>query len=209
MQIRRRVIPATILAAVSLATFALPTGPVHAGGAPAVASFDLAGTARGTLTALAIANMSGDLAALLDFGAQRSALATTVASIYGVDPARLSAAWAAADQEHQVALLSAIGQIGVRYRTLGGSPETGFDCSGLTSWAWAQAGRTIAHQSRTQINAAAARTGLTAMPGDLVFYPGHAMMFVGEGLMVHSPQRGKTVEIDDLPSRSLRFGDPT
>lgn len=209
MKIVRRLVPATLIAALSLGAFVAvaPTAPASAS-APAFTD-GLPSLADSALRSQRAMWFSDDPAVAAGYNAARDGLAATIATLYGADPALLGAQWAAADGAHQTALLNALSQIGVRYRRLGGSPESGFDCSGLTSWAWARAGLTIAHQSRTQINAAAERSLETAVPGDLVFYPGHAMMYVGAGLMVHAPYTGKTVEIDTLPKRSVRFGDPS
>jgi cell wall-associated NlpC family hydrolase len=208
MHIVRRFVPAIVLTAASFGAFSTAVQAAPAARAPAFTDA-LPVLADSTLVAFRAMQFADDPAVVLGYTAERDALAAAIGALYGVDPAQLSAQWSAADGAHQTALLAALSQIGVRYRSLGGSPESGFDCSGLTSWAWARAGRMIAHQSRTQINAAQERTLETANPGDLVFYPGHVMMYVGAGLMVHAPYTGKTVEIDTLPDRSVRFGDPS
>ena len=64
-------------------------------------------------------------------------------------------AWAAADHRHQVAVLAALVQLGAPYRSYSSHPSVGFDCSGLTSWAWRRAGVTIPRSSGDQIAAAA------------------------------------------------------
>ena len=48
-------------------------------------------------------------------------------------------------------------QVGVSYRFAASEPGVAFDCSGLTSWAWAQAGVYLPHQSRQQYNTVPAR----------------------------------------------------
>ena len=52
-----------------------------------------------------------------------------------------------ADHAHQEALLAALSQLGVAYRHATSDPAVGFDCSGLTSYAWGRAGVEIPHQS--------------------------------------------------------------
>ncbi len=49
-----------------------------------------------------------------------------------------------------------------------------------------------------------------AQAGDLVYYPGHVMMYLGVGdAIVHSRNSGSTVEITFVTGgRSVRFGDP-
>lgn len=140
----------------------------------------------------------------------REAIATEVAGRLGIEPSRMIAAWANADEEHQTALMAAMSQLGVRYRRNTSTAGVGFDCSGFTAYAWSVAGTEIAHQSRTQMRNAAVRTIDTAQAGDLVYYPGHVMMYLGvDKAIVHAPNTGRTVEVAMMGNRrSLRFADP-
>jgi cell wall-associated NlpC family hydrolase len=94
------------------------------------------------------------------------------------------------------AVQAARSMIGVPYQWGGSSPSTGFDCSGLTSWAWAQAGRSIPRTSRAQF-AGTRRVSLSDLqPGDLVFYGSpiyHVGLYTGGGMMVDAPSSGRTV----------------
>ena len=154
----------------------------------------------------------GRPSAVQEFSRLRDSVAEAVAARLGLDPTVLRAAWRRADRPHQVALMAALSQLGTPYRTNARTPGVGFDCSGLTSWAWAQAGAPIAHQSRTQIRAAARRTLASAQAGDFVYYPGHVMLYLGvEDAIVHAPLRGRPVEVAMLAKhRSGRviYGDP-
>jgi cell wall-associated NlpC family hydrolase len=115
--------------------------------------------------------------------------------------------WAHVSIAKQHAVLSAISQLGVPYRSLKSEPGVGFDCSGLTVWAFNEAGVELPRISRDQINDAESLEREEAEPGDLVYYPGHVSIFIGAGMMVHSPNSGSHVEVTHLPDRSLRFGD--
>src|SRR5262249_51919563 len=140
--------------------------------------------------------------------AARNAAADAVAAEMALDPAQVRDAWAGADLPHQRAVLAALSELGKPYRFASSDPGVGFDCSGLTAWAWAQAGVQIAHQSSAQIAAAAARDQSTAMAGDLVQFPGHVMMYLGVGdAIVHAVNRKDDVELDVF-RRRVRFGDP-
>lgn len=140
----------------------------------------------------------------------RSQLAATVAAQLGLDPAQLSAAWAAADLQHQRALLAALSQVGLAYRRNTSRPGSAFDCSGLTMWAWGTAGVAIPRSSARQIRAAAPRDISTAQAGDLVYYPGHVMMWLGvDKAVVHASDPRRGVEVRVIKRSSLRFGDPT
>ena len=122
-------------------------------------------------------------------------------------------AWAAAPIEHQRAVLAAMTQVGVPYRTNTSQEGVGFDCSGLTTYAWSKAGVQLVRQSSQQIRDALPVDRSTAKAGDLVQYPGHVMMYLGVGdAVIHSVMRGRTVELDTINTRrtnSVRFGDPT
>lgn len=147
------------------------------------------------------------------FGPELDALAVAVASKLGIDSAAVQAAWRAADGEHQVALVAALSQVGVPYRRNTSKPGVGFDCSGLTTYAWGQAGVSLYRQSGVQIRNAAKVTADSAQPGDLVYYPGHVMMWLGVGsAIVHSPFTGRNVEVSFVSKRRVSrvlYGDPT
>ena len=121
----------------------------------------------------------------------------------GAIPAGLpgKAATAAAGKAARIALA----QRGASYRW-GATGPTEFDCSGLTSFAYAAAGAPIPRVSRSQYSVLAAagkRVGMAELlPGDLVFFatnPGdpqtihHVGMYIGKGLMVHAPRTGDVV----------------
>ncbi len=156
---------------------------------------------------------TGSIEARSQFDSIRDAVAAEAATRLGLDPAAMQAAWREADAEHQSALLAAFSQLGTRYKAFAATPGVGFDCSGLTSWAWGQAGVSLFHQSRTQINNSRAVTRDTAQAGDLVYYPGHVMMYLGiDNAIIHAPNTGRSVEVSFIAKRranSARFGDPT
>lgn len=138
--------------------------------------------------------------------------ANAVAATLEVDGGVLLRTWLAADQPHQVALLSALTQVGVPYHRNASKAGVGFDCSGLAAFAWGQTGVELARNSGAQLRNAAARTRETAQAGDLVYYPGHVMLWLGvDNLIVHAPQRGRDVEVGhvtDRRVRRLKFGNP-
>lgn len=143
----------------------------------------------------------------------RRETAEIAAKRLALDPDELEDAWADSDLNHQTALLAALTQVGVPYKKFARKPGIGFDCSGLTSFAWGQAGFNIPHNSTRQIRAADPRTKDTAQAGDLLRYPGHVMMWLGVGqAVIHSPQPRQFVEVKILNTRTMKrstFGDPT
>ena len=109
-------------------------------------------------------------------------------------------------------VLAALTQLGVPYHSRGDTPGQSFDCSGLTSWAWAQAGVGLPHQSGRQIRTVTNVDLAAVQPGDLLYYPGHVMLALGiGGAMVHAPNSGNVVEVRMLSEhqqRHLRAGNP-
>jgi cell wall-associated NlpC family hydrolase len=94
------------------------------------------------------------------------------------------------------AVAAALSQIGVPYKYATAVPGVGFDCSGLTSWAWAQAGRSIPHQSAGQYAALTHVSQADVQPGDLLFYYSpisHVAMYIGGGQFVDAPNTGSFV----------------
>ena len=75
-------------------------------------------------------------------------IAVTVAERLGLDAEALESAWRNADFAHQEALMAAFSQLGVPYRHNTSKAGVGFDCSGLTTYAWAQAGVIAAASER-------------------------------------------------------------
>ena len=88
-------------------------------------------------------------------------------------------------------------QIGKPYRW-GAQGPNAFDCSGLTSQAWAHAGRPIPRTSQAQWRRLPRIPLQELRPGDLVVYyrnAGHVALYLGEGKVVHAPRPGGRVQI--------------
>ena len=143
----------------------------------------------------------------------RTQTAQFAATELGYPQQQMVEAWASTPIEHQRAVLAAMTQVGVPYRTNTSQEGVGFDCSGLTTYAWSKAGVQLVRQSGQQIRDALPVDRANAKAGDLAQYPGHVMMYLGVGdAVIHSVQRGRTVELDTINTRrtdSVRFGDPT
>ena len=102
----------------------------------------------------------------------------------------------AASSRAGTAVAAALSQQGTPYRYASSEPGVAFDCSGLTSWAWAQAGVSLPHQSRAQAGSVAQVPIEAAQPGDLIFFYSpisHVGIYLGGGAMVHAPNSGNVV----------------
>ncbi|MEX1654867.1 NlpC/P60 family protein [Streptomyces pseudovenezuelae] len=106
------------------------------------------------------------------------------------------------------ALSAAASQVGKPYAR-GGTGPNSYDCSGLTQWAYAQAGVKISRVTYTQVNDGA-HIGMSALkPGDLVFFNNteHVGLYAGNGQVLHAPYPGAYVRYESMSTiGSFQFG---
>lgn len=117
------------------------------------------------------------------------------------------------------AVAAALRQVGVPYSWGGGTAQgpslgfaqgantVGFDCSGLTLYAYAQAGIRLDHYTGSQWNAGRKLPLSQAAPGDLVFVASnpadpatihHMGLYIGGGQMVDAPHTGAVVRVEPI-----------
>ncbi|WP_371670574.1 NlpC/P60 family protein [Streptomyces sp. NBC_00289] len=102
-----------------------------------------------------------------------------------------------ASEQGKKAVEFATAQLGKPYEWGAEGPKT-FDCSGLTSQAWAHAGHPVPRTSQEQWKQLPHVAVEDMRPGDLVIYFGdasHVAMYVGDGAIVHAPRPGRTVTV--------------
>ncbi|MGX1738357.1 C40 family peptidase [Corynebacterium flavescens] len=99
------------------------------------------------------------------------------------------------------AVAAAKSQIGTPY-VWGGTGNGGFDCSGLTQWAWRQAGVELPRTADAQaVGRQISAEELQA--GDLVVWDGHVAMYAGDGEMVEA---GSPVQTSPLRTTNMGMG---
>jgi cell wall-associated NlpC family hydrolase len=108
--------------------------------------------------------------------------------------------------KRKLAVRVALFQRGDPYRYGGRGPHS-FDCSGLTSYAWGRAGKRLPRTSSAQ-RAWTRNVGWRhKLPGDLLFYSGHAAMYVGfssgRHWMMEAPHSGLRVRLIQARTRGL------
>ncbi|GGL85447.1 hypothetical protein GCM10010129_31420 [Streptomyces fumigatiscleroticus] len=117
---------------------------------------------------------------------ERTALSGSTTSASG----RAAAAFAAAQSK-----------IGTPY-VYGATGPSSFDCSGLTSWAYAQAGVSIPRTSEAQANYGTRIYSQSDLQvGDLVFFFNdlhHVGLYAGNGQVLHAPRTGTVVRYESM-----------
>ena len=89
--------------------------------------------------------------------------------------------------------------LGIPY-VYGGASPSGFDCSGLIMYVFAQVGVSLPHHAASQYGMGTAVSRDQLQAGDLVFFNGlgHAGIYIGGDQFIHSPHTGDVVKISSL-----------
>ncbi|MFF5189590.1 NlpC/P60 family protein [Streptomyces sp. NPDC000345] len=98
------------------------------------------------------------------------------------------------------ALAAARSALGKPY-VWGANGPSGFDCSGLMQWSYAQAGVALPRTSQAQAHAGRSVPLSQARPGDIVTYrsdASHVGMYAGNGQVIHAPYPGAAVRYDPV-----------
>ncbi|MFD8735945.1 NlpC/P60 family protein [Streptomyces sp. NPDC059618] len=115
----------------------------------------------------------------------------------------------AASGRAAAAFAAAESVIGAPYVYTHAGPSS-FDCSGLTSWAYAQADVTIPRTSQAQANAGTRIYSQSDLKiGDLVIFYGdqhHVGLYAGDGRVLHAPHTGAFVRFESMANMPFQFG---
>lgn len=105
----------------------------------------------------------------------------------------------APNEEAAGAVRNALTQQGVPYVWGGTSPDQGLDCSGLTQWAYRDAGVEIPRLAQEQtVGVQVPQSDL--MPGDLAVWDGHVAMYIGNDQLVEA---GDPVAVSGLRTDNI------
>lgn len=95
---------------------------------------------------------------------------------------------------------AAMSKVGAPY-VWGASGPNAFDCSGLTSWAYKQVGKSIPRTSGAQASSGTPVSRANLRPGDIISYYGgasHVAIYIGNNKVVHALNQNSPVRIDNV-----------
>ncbi len=102
----------------------------------------------------------------------------------------------------QIAIAAAESVIGTQYVWGSADPNVGFDCSGLVSWAYAQAGVYLPHSSAMMYDMLPHLSQSELVAGDLIFFytpVSHVSLYLGGGMMIDASHPGPGGEVRIQP----------
>lgn len=87
----------------------------------------------------------------------------------------------------------------------GGKTPAGIDCSGLSFMAYLLNGITLPRDSKDQMNFMKKVARKETKPGDLLFFPGHVAIYIGEDKFIHATGTEAVVKINSLNKDSRMY----
>jgi cell wall-associated NlpC family hydrolase len=150
--------------------------------------------ARAKAEAEARARAEAEAAAAAEAAAQAAAEAEAVAEAEAAAALEVSAE---ASDLGQQAVNLALEYVGVPY-VWGGASPSGFDCSGLIQYVYAQFGIDLPHSSSAMSTVGYQVSAADAQPGDIVWTSGHVSLYAGNGMVVEAQQEGVPVQYTEM-----------
>ena len=151
-------------------------------------------------TSAAAAAILGVLPAAPAEAAPAAPVAQAVTPVAQVTPAPAAPPVLVQGAAARSALSHALSKVGAPYR-YGASGPHAFDCSGLVSWAFRQAGVSLPRTSRAMSKVGKPVSKSDLRPGDLVFFykpVQHVAIYVGGGKVVHASSKKSPVKVSDM-----------
>lgn len=128
--------------------------------------------------------------------AMRRRVSDAVSARMDLDPAAMNRAWSRAPRDHQLAVLAALSQLGVRYVEGKEEPHVRMDCSGLLWYSWRVAGVDAPRVSVAQLDPRMRISSRDAIVGDIAGEGTHVHMYLGvPKAFVHAPYSGRRVKL--------------
>ncbi|MEB8326218.1 C40 family peptidase [Dietzia kunjamensis] len=166
-------------------------GPGAAGGGAGGGSFD--GGSSGVAAESAAG--SGSVPGTVEFGDAGSGVIGSGTEVTLPDGSVVTAP----NEQAAGAVRNALSQQGVPYVWGGTSPGQGLDCSGLTQWAYGDAGVEIPRLAQEQ-GVGVQVSPQDVLPGDLLVWDGHVAMYIGNGQIVEA---GDPVAVSGLRTDNI------
>lgn len=95
--------------------------------------------------------------------------------------------------------------VGVPYVYGGTNPDVGLDCSGFTQLVYSQVGISLPRSSKDQGNMGTTVSYSDALPGDLIWSPGHIAIYAGDGMQIDAPKPGETIQFRKIWQKNPVF----
>ncbi|MFI2489517.1 C40 family peptidase [Promicromonospora kroppenstedtii] len=129
--------------------------------------------------------------------AKAEAEAKAAAEAAAAEAEAVAAAAASSADLGQQAVNLALEYVGVPY-VWGGASPSGFDCSGLIQYVYAQLGISLPHSSASMSTVGYQVSAAEAQPGDIVWTSGHVSLYAGDGMVVEAQQEGVPVHYTEM-----------
>ncbi|ROQ16070.1 cell wall-associated NlpC family hydrolase [Rathayibacter sp. PhB93] len=132
-----------------------------------------------------------------DVAEARAETAESFNSYEGASASELAASAPSTSYSLSAVFNTALQYQGVPY-VFGGADPSGFDCSGLVMYVFAQYGISMPHSAAGQAAMGTQIPVSEAQPGDLVIMPGHDGFYAGNGNILHAPYEGASVRVQPI-----------